>query len=304
MNIIGKAALSTGIVFALAAAVWWAETFRPGGLSGLIQSSPPADGPVAEGSDAARQAPLPGAGQNAPMARSESRDGHESLALELEALLLTTADLLALGGSIERAQALLQTALLRALTMQTEPRWTPVIEAIRQDLERLDPRSSPRLSAQAALAESIRLLDGLRFLRLEPASVISQQAEARSGTTWSWSWASIWQQIQRQASEIVSIRRVDHAGPVLSRTEDQTLVLDRLLLRLLSARMAVMLADRAAALEELAQAQTILESGFDLSQPQVAALNHQVQTAQKMLEQVEDHHLEGSIAALRRLRLR
>jgi uncharacterized protein HemX len=84
-------------------------------------------------------------------------------------------------------------------------------------------------------------------------------------------WSDIVRAIKAQLVEVVQIRRVENPGALFLTPEQGALVIERLRLRLLSARIALSLRQDKLFIQDLDQAEQLLSKAFDPEDPRVVA---------------------------------
>jgi uroporphyrin-3 C-methyltransferase len=188
---------------------------------------------------------------------SRSRD--EWQLAEIEQVLAIASQQLQLAGNVRAALLALQLAEAR-LARAERPQFAPVRRALARDIERLKalpavdlPGTSLRLDRLAAGVDSLPLAFEERAEKKPPAK--------GAGDTGFWSrlGAEIWVEL----TQLVIVRRIDAPEPPLLAPPQAYFLRENLRLRLLNARLALLMRDEAGFREDLRAAQAWIRRYFD-----------------------------------------
>ena len=234
------------------------------------------------------------------------RGREEWVLAEIEQGITLAAQQLQLAGNVQGAVLVLQAADAR-LAASNRPQFISLRKVLLRDLDRLQaqplvdyPGLNVRLDTVIVAIDSLPLVvDGrpredLLPERSEPFTM----AALASGDYWRQLGREIWSELRG----LIRIQRFDRSEPVLMTPAQSFFLRENLKLRLLNARLALLMRDQWTFRNELAQAQLWLERHFD---SETAA----VRTAQASLAQLQISDiapelptLNASLSAIRSLR--
>ncbi len=208
--------------------------------------------------------------------------GELALLNDIDQLLEIAQQQLTLGGNVANAIIGLETAQAR-LARAALPALAPLQQAVNGDLERLravpttdTTRLQSRLSELSQLVASAPLLVrdlGVVQTPTEQAqrqNFVPAQAAPDAGW-WEKTWVSTqnalgqgWQLVSHDLRQLVSVRRIDDSNALLISAEQAGQLRDNLRLRLMTARLALMMRQNDIWHSELQAVQGLVEARFDL----------------------------------------
>jgi uroporphyrin-3 C-methyltransferase len=195
-----------------------------------------------------------------------SRNRDEWQLAEIEQVLAIASQQLQLSGNVRAALLALQLAEAR-LARADRPQFVPIRRALARDIERLKalpmldvPGMSMRLDGLVAQVDSMPLAFEQRGERAE-AKVTAAPADQGF---WSRLGAEVWNELR----ELVVVRRVDNPEPPLLPPSQAYFLRENLRLRLLNARLTLLMRDEAGYREDLRAAEAWIRRYFDLEAKQ------------------------------------
>jgi uroporphyrin-III C-methyltransferase len=277
------AGLALALVLALTAALWWDARARIGAtqeelarrLRDIESQSQAARTAANEALEAMRQDHSKLAALEARVIESQgqqlalealyqelSRGRDEWQLAEIEQVLAIAQQQLQLSGNVRAALLALQLAESRLA--KAGPQFVPLRRALARDIERL--RSVPavdlagmslRVDALVAAVDSLPLAFDERAER--PAAPAETDATPASQDRWMRFAGELW----RELRQLIVVRRVETAEPPLLPPSQAYFVRENLKLRLLNARVSLLVRDEAGYREDLRVAQRWIERYFD-----------------------------------------
>ncbi|MEN9758976.1 MAG: hypothetical protein RL676_125 [Pseudomonadota bacterium] len=245
MNTFGKTALAAVVLAALLGSGWWAIQHRDTG-----RTSPSA---LSSGSAA-----------SGVISATASRDS--DVLREVNTTVRLASDMAVTYGNLASAIALIDLAQQRIAREPSQEAWAELrksLAADRQALAMFAQRDIPAMAAQietiVADIDRLPLISAPRPLTQAPRST-APAAPSNGAGAW---WQSIWSGIQARFFEVVQIRRVENADALFLTPEQGALVAERLRLRLLSARVALMSRQDRLLQHDLEQSIVILRQAYD-----------------------------------------
>ena len=287
-----RAGMLVGVALALAlafaAALWWDTRSRIGAtqeelalrLREIEAESRNARTAAREAQDAMRQMQVKVAALEARLAESQSqqlaleslyqqlsRSRDEWQLAEIEQVLAIAQQQLQLAGNVRAALLALQLAEGR-LARADRPQFLTVRRALSRDIERLRsvpgvdlPGMSVRLDALVAGVDSLPLAFDERLERDAPAKQPAKNG-AKAGPEaglWSRFGSELWSELR----QLVIVRKVEVEEPPLLPPSQAYFVRENLKLRLLNARVDLLVRDEAGYREDLRVAQRWIQRYFD-----------------------------------------
>jgi uncharacterized protein HemX len=211
---------------------------------------------------------------------------------EIDASIRLLNETLFTSVNIAGSIALLDILDARIARHEAKTALGPLRAALASDREKLVAIRSTDLAASAALLDQMVLdIDGLPLLankqplRKKNASVDAPSDQQPSGAGVSFalsSWQTFVERITAELSDLVQIRRVDNPQAMLLTPEQAAVTAERLRLRLMSARLALVSRQEQVFLQDIAIAQSLLSQIMDPQDPRVIA--HQ-QTLARLAQQ-------------------
>ena len=242
MNASGKSALAILALAGMLGVGWWALRVAP------------------------RPAGLPTA---TPPAQVSASQVDQAWFSELDSLVRLASDLLA-AGNVAGAATLIEIVESRVAHHQPQTPVEPLRKALAADRERLSSaRSLDLVGAAARIGRIILDVDILPSIATtQPLRTASAAAPPVSDPS-----ATVWQRmlsgIETRILQVVRVTRLDHADSGLLSPSEAVLVAERLRVRLLSARMALLARQDGILVQDVAVARAILERAFDKTDPRV-----------------------------------
>ena len=201
-----------------------------------------------------------------------SRNRDEWQLAEIEQVLAIGSQQLQLAGNIRAALLALQLAEAR-LARADRPQFVPIRRALARDLERVKALPavdiagmSTRLNSLVAAVDSLPLAFDERSER-EPAAK-SGPADAERGF-WSF-WSRLGSEIRSELRSLVVVRQVNTPDPPLLPPTQAYFLRENLRLRLLNARLSLLMRDEAGYREDMRAAQAWVRRYFDTRSKQTA----------------------------------
>lgn len=191
------------------------------------------------------------------------RGRDETLLVELETSLRLAQDQAQLTGALQPMLAALRSAE-RRLNNSTDLRLDGVRRAVAEDLERL--RQASVTDTAGLLVRLDRLLADVDSLPLANSvhasmgSVLDPALPEAPDAAWWQRWRHA---VRNEAQRLLRVSRIDHPEAALLSPEQAYFVRENLKLRLLSARLALMVRQHDAARADLALAAQLLRQWFD-----------------------------------------
>lgn len=276
MNNTGKAVAAGLAMAVLLGAGWW---FIDRGPSQSVFSKSDS-GATGNGSDAQIASALPRPGEPTTISAEWLNEIDASVRLLHESMFMSAN----VAGSI----ALLDILDARIARHEAKTLLAPLRAALASDREKLVAARSLDIAAIVATLDRLVLdLDVLPQLALRKpmlgsaksgtvsdtkpsVSDTATDAATRAGLTIP-SWQEIADRLMAKIAEVVRVRRVDDPRAILLTPDQSSLMAERLRLRLLSARLALLSRQEAIFLQDIAQAQQLLTQIFDPQDSRVVA---------------------------------
>jgi uroporphyrin-3 C-methyltransferase len=241
---------------------------------------------------------------------SRSRD--ENLVVDIESALRLAQQQAQLTGSAEPLLAALRTAEQR-LRRASQPRLTPLLRAIAQDVDRAKTAAFTDIPALLIkLDELTRLVDELPVandaVAADPPPSVARAQPAKGGfldtTTgavqdwlgraWAHTVAAVWQ----EARQLLRVSRIDRPEAALLAPEQAFFLRENTKLKLLNARMALLSRQTEVARADLQAVNQSLQRYFDKSSRKTQVATELLQQAQTQLKSTELPRLDQTLAAL------
>lgn len=190
-------------------------------------------------------------------------------------------------GNIPAAIALLDSLDRRVAAQPGSPAVTALRRAIATDREILMVARTGDIAAAASLLD--RAMQATESLRLvsspgaETSGAVKQGALKPIGET---TWQEIVSALQSRFTEVVRIRRIEHPDAVFLTPEQGVFVRERLRLRFLSAKLALLSRQEAVFTQDLVAAERILQQAFDPNDPNVSLQLASIANLKKIASQL------------------
>ena len=230
-----------------------------------------------------------------------SRNRDEWQLAEIEQVLAIASQQLQLAGNIRAALLALQLAEAR-LARADRPQFVPIRRALARDLERVKALPavdiagmSTRLNSLVAAVDSLPLAFDERSER-EPAAK-SGPADAERGF-WSF-WSRLGSEIRSELRSLVVVRQVNTPDPPLLPPTQAYFLRENLRLRLLNARLSLLMRDEAGYREDMRAAQAWVRRYFDMRSKQTADALAQLKALSSASLSFEMPSISESLEAVR-----
>jgi len=230
-----------------------------------------------------------------------SRNRDEWQLAEIEQVLAIASQQLQLAGNIRAALLALQLAEAR-LARADRPQFVPIRRALARDLERVKALPavdiagmSTRLNSLVAAVDSLPLAFDERSER-EPAAK-SGPADAERGF-WSF-WSRLGSEIRSELRSLVVVRQVNTPDPPLLPPTQAYFLRENLRLRLLNARLSLLMRDEAGYREDMRAAQAWVQRYFDTRSKQTADALAQLRALSSASLSFEMPSISESLEAVR-----
>ena len=231
------------------------------------------------------------------MRQNLSRTRDETLAIDLESALHLALQQAQLMGSVQPLQTALQAAELRVQRAGLA-RLNPVLHAIARDLAKVKAVSAsdtPVLLGK--LDELSQLLDELPLLNSMVAEQAAPSAAAPAGDM-----AALWQRslqvLGEKLKSLVRISRIDNPEAALMSPEQSFFLRENLKLKLLNARIELLMRQDAAVRADLAAVAISLSKYFDPASPQTRAARELLQQVRSQVKVLVLPQPDDTLAAL------
>lgn len=190
-------------------------------------------------------------------------------------------------GNIPAAIALLDALDRRVAVQPLSPAVTALRRAIATDREVLMAARTADIAAASSLLD--RAMQATESLRLvsspgaETKGTATQGAMKQTGET---RWQDIVTALQGRFTEVVRIRRIEHPDAVFLTPEQGVFVRERLRLRFLSAKLALLSRQQTVFSQDLVAAERILQQAFDPNDPNVSLQLASIANLKKIASQL------------------
>lgn len=215
---------------------------------------------------------------------------------EIEQVLLTAAQQLQLAGNIHAAIIALESADTR-LQRLNKPQFTALRRAIAADLTRL--RASPQLDKIGLSAK----LDAL-MTQQEKWPLASAHATAARSARPSLQAANFAQELAAELKSIVQIRRIGAGETTLLPPEQEYFLRENIKLRLLSARLNLLIQNQSGFHADLRAAETMLARYFNTRDSAVNSALNELRRVGRLQIEVQAPDIQTSLTALETLKAR
>jgi len=230
-----------------------------------------------------------------------SRNRDEWQLAEIEQVLAIGSQQLQLAGNTRAALLALQLAEAR-LARADRPQFVPIRRALARDIERVKALPavdvagmSARIDALVAAVDSLPLAFDERSER-EPAAK-SGPADAERGF-WSF-WSRLGSEIRSELRSLVVVRQVNTPDPPLLPPTQAYFLRENLRLRLLNARLSLLMRDEAGYREDMRAAQAWVRRYFDTRSKQTADALAQLKALSSASLSFEMPSISESLEAVR-----
>ena len=280
MNTTGKTLLSAFVLAVLLGGGWWLmDRDHPSGPSG------PAVEPIA----------------NAASVAMPSVD----LLNELEASLRFVSETVAVNGNISVGIALVDVLDARLARLPNPGMWAELRKALAADRQTLAQLQSVDIVALARQLDVIVAdIDQLPLISAPRPLMERSQPKASPPTGALPAWQEILNGLESRLADVIRIRRVENPEAVFLTPEQGALVAERLRLRLISARFALISRQDKLLESDIAQSLKILEQAFDTEHERVRMHRETLRNVVKTAGTLKPMTPMSAFAALGALRSR
>lgn len=189
---------------------------------------------------------------------------------EIDSLVRLASDLL-VAGNVAGAATLIEIVESRVAHYQPQSRVESLRKALAADRERLSSaRSLDLVNAATRIDRIILDVDALPSIATtQPLGATSAAAPPAPSDPSATLWQRMLAGIETRILQVVRVTRLDHADSALLSPSEATLAAERLRVRLLSARMALLARQDIIFTQDVAVARKIFERAFDKTDPRV-----------------------------------
>jgi len=226
----------------------------------------------------------------------------EAALIDIERLITLAAAELQISGHVPTALAALQAADMRLMQVE-RPQYVGLRRALGRDIDRL--RAVPQVDFTGLALKLDQLVQGIDSWPLlsdpKPARAVPPaKSDAPAPPKGTWNQIRAW--VAQEFGDLISIREVETPEALLLSSSQQQLVRERLKLRLLSARQALLARNDKLFRSDLADAQATIGRYFDARAAAPAAAVTQLKQIAQTTLAVDVPSLAESLTALRALR--
>lgn len=231
----------------------------------------------------------------------------ETALIDIERLITLASAELQISGHVPTALAALQSADQRLMQVERPQQYVGLRRALGRDIERL--RAVPQVDFTGLalkLDQLVQAIDGWPLLadpkpvRAAAPAKKAQAAPAPAPPAGAWERIRAW--IALEFGDLVRIREVETPEALLLSSSQQQLVRERLKLRLLSARQALLARNDKLFRSDLEQAQATIQRYFDTRGAGPSQALTQLRQIAQMALAVDVPALNESLVALRAIR--
>ncbi|MEQ1592373.1 MAG: uroporphyrinogen-III C-methyltransferase [Thiobacillaceae bacterium] len=215
---------------------------------------------------------------------------------EIEQVLLTAAQQLQLAGNIHAAIIALESADTR-LQRLNKPQFTALRRAIAADLTKL--RASPQLDKIGLSAKLDALIAQQKKWPLASAHAIAARVARRPLQA-----ANFAQELATELKSIVQIRRIGAGETTLLPPDQEYFLRENIKLRLLSARLNLLIQDQSGFHADLKAAETMLTRYFNIRDSAVNSALNELRRVGSLQIAVQAPDIQTSLTALETLKAR
>ena len=221
---------------------------------------------------------------------------------EIEQVLDIASQQLQLSGNVRAALLALQFADAR-LARADRPQYMPIRRALARDVERLKAVQAPDLPGLAVRLDAlIAAVDGLPLAMQErtPGATAERTPASSEQGTLGRLGADLWKELR----ELVVLRRIDSPEPPLLPPTQTYFLRENLRLRLLNARVSLLVRDEAGYRSDLSASRDWIKRYFDTRATRVSAALSQIEELLSVSLEAEVPSISDSLQAVRSLKSR
>jgi len=232
-----------------------------------------------------------------------TRNRDELQLAEVEQVLSIASQQLQLSGNVHAALLALQSAD-KQLARAGNPQYLPIRKAIAHDIEQL--KAVPALDVPGLslrIDEVVAAVGGLPLAYDERAAAPKAPAGAAASATET-ALARLGAEVWRELRKLVVVRKVESPEPPLLPPSQTYFLRENLRLRLLNARLSLLIRDQAGYRGDLQAAQTWVQQYFDTRSKRVAGVLSQLEQLSSVSLDIQVPSISGSLEAVRAFRAR
>lgn len=238
------------------------------------------------------------------MTQELSRSRDERLLAEIEQAVSTAAQQLQLAGNVQVALIALQGADAR-LARTNQPQFIALRKLVTRDIERLRALPTADVPGIALKLETIIAQVDTMPLAFEQRPVAAAAPAAKAagpaaGLPW---WQKMSAEFWQEIKQLVRVERIDKADPGLLSPSQNFFLRENLKLRLINARLALLVRDGASFREDMRQSADWLERHFDSRAKPVQSALATVRSLGAVDVALTPPTLDETLGALRNFRL-
>src|SRR5712692_9067611 len=232
-----------------------------------------------------------------------SRNRDEWQLAEIEQVLAIASQQLQLAGNVRAALLALQLAEAR-LARADRPQFAPIRRALARDIERLKALPAVDIAGMSTRIDSlVAAVDSLP-LAFDERSEREPAAKSGAGDAAQGFWSRLGSEIRSELRSLVVVRQVNTAEPPLLPPTQAYFLRENLRLRLLNARLSLLMRDEAGYREDLRAAQAWVRRYFDTRSKQTADALAQLKALSSPSLSFEMPSISESLEAVRRFKSR
>ena len=225
-----------------------------------------------------------------------SRNRDEWQLAEIEQVLAIASQQLQLAGNVRAALLALQLAEAR-LAKADRPQFVPVRRALARDIERLKALPVLDIAAMSARIDNlVAQVDELPLAFEEKSAATREKPPAAPERGF---WGRLWSEVWGEVKQLVTVRQVGSSEPPLLAPPQAYFVRENLRLRLLNARLSLLVRDEAGYRDDLRAAQSWIRRYFDPRSKQTADALAQLKQLSSTTISFEMPNISESLDAVR-----
>jgi uroporphyrin-III C-methyltransferase len=231
-----------------------------------------------------------------------ARNRDDTQLAEIEQVLDIASQQLQLSGNVRAALLALQFADTR-LARADRPQFMPIRRALARDVERLKAVQTPDLPGLAVRLDALIAAVGELPLAMEqrtPGATAERNPPSAEQGTLARLGADLW----RELRELVVLRRIDSPEPPLLPPTQAYFLRENLRLRLLNARVSLLVRDDAGYRSDLSASRDWIKRFFDARSTRVTAALSQIEELLSASLETEVPSISDSLQAVRSLKSR
>jgi uroporphyrin-III C-methyltransferase len=227
-----------------------------------------------------------------------SRNRDEWQLAEIEQVLAIASQQLQLAGNIRAALLALQLAEAR-LARADRPQFVPIRRALARDIERLKALPAVDIAGMSARLDSLVAAVDLLPFAFDERSEREPAAKSGAGDAERGFWSRLGSEIWGELRSLVVVRQINTPEPPLLPPTQAYFLRENLRLRLLNARLSLLMRDEAGYREDLRAAQAWVRRYFDTRSKQTTDALAQLKALSSASLSFEMPSISGSLEAVR-----